>query len=165
MDITLDFLDKVAKNVYLFLPAPDIGIEGRGWKLVKPGVKLPGEPMDVVKDVVKDMATRELAKSATSEEEGSDDDDDGAKGRKMLFLPPRRRPQQDTDKRLKLKCRNRLYVQSTEAVKRGEGHLPMTYKYTPTKLWYGQQVYEGRDFKHMTVDTWKAVFDQIRLEP
>ncbi|KFH42235.1 hypothetical protein ACRE_070400 [Hapsidospora chrysogenum ATCC 11550] len=165
VDTTLDFLDKVAEDVRRLLPAPDIGIQSRGWKLLKPGGKPQGEPMDVAKDMAKDVATGEIAKSETSEEDGSDDDGDGAKGPKMLFLPPRRRPQRDTDKRLQSLCRNRLYVHSMAAVKRGEGHLPMTYKYTPTNMWYGQQVHEGRDFKHMTVDTWKVVFDQIHLGP
>ncbi|KAL6866373.1 hypothetical protein ACO1O0_002481 [Amphichorda felina] len=151
---TLNFLEMVADNIWLRLPAPETEMEGRGWKFVRSEDTRQGESMDVDKfgDTQESMVNGAV--------EQNDDEFEEPEDAKMIFLPPRGRRNNGSGG--SSMCKNILCNRSMAAMKMGDPDS-MSFKFTATKLWYGQQVSEGRDFKHIMVDTWQNVFKELRI--
>lgn len=164
LDITLDYLNKFARDVKQWLPAPTSNIPTRGWKFVEEGDTDDEDRLDADGDVMMDVDQSneqvehfsESAKEQSGEEDGDDDD---AEARRIIFHPPQGLSTGLGGKSL---CRNVLYSRSRAADRNSSGR-PFDYTFPVTASWYGQQVAEGRDFKHMMVDTWRKVFDQLKV--
>lgn len=144
LDVTLHFLMTVVDNVKYYIPASTPQMLARGWKLVGPDEQRPGESMDVDMDA----------------EERGDSESAASEDTKMVYMPPKGR--QNLGPGGKSTCTNTLHVRSQVAMKKGDRDS-MIYKFTNTKSWYGKQVAEGRDFKHIMVESWSKVFQQLQI--
>lgn len=160
IDKTLDHLDRCVRDLKTCIPAPSPAMERAGWKLVKqpgaPASPPPPEPM-----AIDDGPDDGVHHSGDASAPGAGPGEDDAGPLKTLFLPPM--AQRRVAGGCQSLCRNKLFKQSMLAQKKHLGE--MDFIFDPTMAWYGQQVAEGRDFKHITVDPWVKVFDQLRLRP
>ena len=164
LDITLDYLNKFTRDVKHWVPAPNFAIPTRGWKFVKAGDADDEDRRDAGGDVIMDVDQQdeqvENIAGTNKEQSGEEDDDDeDAEPRKIIFHPPQGHRKGIGGTSV---CRNILYSRSRTANHKSGGQ-PFDYTFPLTTSWYGQQVAEGRDFKHMMVDTWKKVFDQLKV--
>ena len=137
LDITLQYLDCLIRDLRHFVPAPDPKLPDRGWKLVLPGCR------------------PEAAASSRKDKEGSSEDEDDVK---VICHPPR-----GQNKTCQSKCRNRLYQHVREARDRGQGD-EFEYQFRPTMDWYKEQLAEGRGFEHINVASWEDIFEQYHID-
>lgn len=182
LDKTLAHLERCVAEVRVWLPAPANSLESRGWKLVREAGTAPqrdgSEPMDLDTDDEhgghpagrSQKTTRNSGKSGDDDGFGDEDDDDDddvsqdgsdvdyVSRKKRVFAAPRRRTDPGAPGSL---CTNALFQRCKGAKERRD--TTMQYTYPATKAWYEKQVAEGRDYKHIMVDSWDKVFVKLHL--
>lgn len=90
---------------------------------------------------------------------GSTDDEDT----RIIFHPPRGSVQPTTSARSK--CTNRLYEAARIGRTRyGKRVKLMDYAFRPTSDWYNEQRAEARDYSHLHVDSWRDIFEMLKVK-
>lgn len=143
IDQCLDMLDGCVSDARNFIPAPEHVIADRGWIRVTPGKPSPA-PL------------QPAGTESTQSESEEDEEMIGVADQRIIFHPPRS-TKQGHAKKTSL-CRNLLFKSIHEASK-----SKVDFAFTPTASWYGQQVSEGRDFKHMKVAPFQKVFSELDI--
>ncbi|KAK5660802.1 hypothetical protein OQA88_12170 [Cercophora sp. LCS_1] len=136
-----------AKSPEAALPATDFELESAGYRrVVAPTDSRPGGTGSDV----------DVAMDTGDSDEGSESEDDSVR---IIFHPPRATRLSPGAKTI---CTNRLYEEARLA-RAGRNAATMKYTFVPTTEWYKDQEVEGRDFKHITVDHWPAIFSPLRI--
>ena len=171
LDQCLEMLGNCRSQFRAILPAPNHALEERGWVHVKPydpnkpkhpdeqgppqdspGRQSSSEPMDVDSD-------------HDSDDPYDLDYDDSLADLRIVFHPPRSPIQRPPGKRPTSLCHNILFGRFRQETEGNDGKLAknrsFNYTFHPTMEWYGQQVREGRDFKHMMVASYFKVFQHL----
>lgn len=135
MDVTLDFLEDVMKDIKIALPAVDYQLRNANYRRVIP----------------QSQGYDALLRSQGRGEEMVYSD---------IFQPPRGNGSSQPSR-----CKNLFFEQARQALERGKVARDGTfsYKFEPTMNWYEQQRKEGRGFEHMLVGPWRAGFEVLRI--
>lgn len=100
---------------------------------------------------------RPVSLSPHESQDESDEDPDT----RIIFHPPRGVGQLKPGTS---KCTNDLF----KAARLHGLHTPksekMTFTYRPTMEWYRDQVAEGRQFEHISIDAWHKLFDHLKID-
>lgn len=141
LDTCLEFLNSIVYNWRDNLPAPAHHLPDRGWRVVEPAA--PVVHPKVEKPI--EMDTK------FPQEEDVDPEE-----LRIIFHPPAGKKVNITNV-----CQNLLFK---DALKHSLNNCHagfFDHKYIATKVWYGQQVQEGRDFKHILVDVYWKIFEVL----
>ncbi|KAK4461164.1 chromo domain-containing protein 1 [Cladorrhinum samala] len=104
-------------------------------------------------------AEMDIDSDGGSDDGGSTDDEDT----RIIFHPPRGSAQPTTSGRSK--CTNRLYEAARIGRTRyGKRVKLMDYAFRPTSDWYNEQRAEARDYSHLHVDSWRDVFEMLKVK-
>ncbi|KAM4066931.1 hypothetical protein HRG_000941 [Hirsutella rhossiliensis] len=142
LDIVLNWLANLPRNIKDLVPAPENKIPERNWKVVHPGQAL-GKPADSTAPSPMDVD------SPGSEVAGP---------KSMIFHPPR----VDGETR-RSECRNRLYNWAERMRKLSKSDSMAEFTFEPTMRWYNEQVQKGQGLHHLDVSPWKATFTRHKI--
>lgn len=163
LDITLDRLNLFADSLRRWVPYSESDIPHRGWTMVEADTNRPipmavDNPMSTT--LAQPNASARKAKDEDEDEEVGEEEEEGQwdPAARTIFHPPR-----GHNTRLSSSlCTNRLHsATKNPVVSDRDGRFD--FKYVPTKLWYGQQLRQGRGFEHIMVDSWQKVFDELKI--
>lgn len=148
-DITAEFLKIMKNNLKYVLP-------GTAKYLLQNGFR----PVSL-------HSTDRTPHNATSDENSDDrqdmdiDEYQFNENNRIIFHPPRGScyplPRGTS------KCTNDLFKAAHTAQLRDKKTREMIYTYRPTMEWYSEQVAEGRQFEHISVEGWERIFELLRI--
>ncbi|RDA86341.1 hypothetical protein CP532_4318 [Ophiocordyceps camponoti-leonardi (nom. inval.)] len=138
LDITLNWLEKLPKNIKQLLPAHTDKLPDRGWKRV-----WPGKPPEAVSCSV--PAVREAEPVVADTEPAA-----SSGTTPKIFHPP------GTDGP-RPRCRNKLYDWAEDQRRRGSC-VKTEFVFEPTMKWYNDQVQNGKGLHHIDFSGWRSIF-------
>ncbi|KJZ78844.1 hypothetical protein HIM_01617 [Hirsutella minnesotensis 3608] len=144
LDITLNWLQKLAQNVKDLVPAPAKRLPERNWKLMQHGRTLGKAPAGNGDGVAEAMDV-------------DPPEDPSGQTVRTVFYPP-----EVDDNSVRRKSRNRLHKWAEAARKEGS-RGQAKFAFEPTCQWYGQQVKNGQALHHIEVTTWKKIFARYKI--
>ncbi|KND92700.1 hypothetical protein TOPH_02623 [Tolypocladium ophioglossoides CBS 100239] len=149
LDITLNWLGNLSPNIRDWLPAPELHLPDRGWKLVNPAqapTKAPDRELGDAMDV--DMVDVDQPEGNVSNVSGT---------KKAVFHPPLMDGQKSHPR-----FRNNLYDWAEKERSRG-GRGQSEFTFRPTMAWYELQLQHGRGFHHINVVSWESLFARYKI--
>ncbi|KAH8899501.1 hypothetical protein GQ53DRAFT_816633 [Thozetella sp. PMI_491] len=153
IDITLEFLDLLLKDISTVLPANDERMREKGFRLVAANAPQ-SLPAQLAATRVADL-DQPMDLDSSDEEDALEDED-----ARIIFHPPRGRklgPGQRS------RCTNALFEAQEAARKRDPAATYMKYAYPPTEEWYKNNRAEGRSYEHVFVSSWSSLFDLFKI--
>lgn len=163
MDTTLRVVARMLRDLKNELPLPAKVMEQKGFRLVqlqneapRPWASRPADDSDDVSMSIDSSDEDGMDRAAKRNEPDVDEDD-----MRIIFHPPRGTkmvPGQRT------KCANKLYEDARLARARGPDEIWMDYKFTPTTVWYQDQLDEGRGFHFINVEPWDEIKKDLQIE-
>ncbi|KAL1900901.1 hypothetical protein Sste5346_001962 [Sporothrix stenoceras] len=146
LDATMDYLESLAYDFKDVLPPTRSLIEARGFQ----EVVMAGDARDI-------MNTEKGDNGGSSEMAVMNG---GNRNARIVFHAPR-------GERLRhvgtSKCYNRFYDAAHQARMRNPRASSMEFEYRPTTEWYREQIEEGRDYDHISVDGWEPFFKTFKI--
>jgi chromo domain-containing protein 1 len=182
LDQCLEMLENCRGKLRTVLPAPQHAMLDRGWALVTPYD--PNRPKHQGGQGGQDQPLESPGRENSSEAMDIDldhdphdlhdlhdlddmDNEDSLADLRIVFHPPRSPLQPPPGNRPTSYCHNMLFKRLRQETTGSDGkpakNESFTYTFPSTMEWYGQQVKEGRDFKHMMVAPYYKVFQHIGL--
>ncbi|ROT40238.1 hypothetical protein SODALDRAFT_329923 [Sodiomyces alkalinus F11] len=148
IDETLEMLQALVGDVRRWLPAPEIHMHERGYKMVE----LTGHDTTTGSD--------RMNLDSPAPNDPAHPDPDAGKDAKIVFHPPR---SNGTTGAKRTECRNALFLEATELRSREKTAKRMSFKFPTTLKWYMLQKAEGRHFEHIRFETWEGIFNALAM--